>query len=58
LKEFNNAIAKGDYSLMKLLDQIETKKVRIPLNNEEQFLNINYAKDLTRAAELLKEVNN
>ena len=52
LKDFNNAIGKGDYSLMKLLDQIKTVKVTIPLDNKEQFLNINYTEDLKRAGEL------
>lgn len=58
LKIFNSAIGKGDYSLMKLLDQIKVVKVTIPIEDEEQFLNINYKKDLEKAEELLKIKNN
>ncbi len=58
LKKFNAAIGKGDYSLMKLLKQIEVVKVTIPIEDEEQFLNINYQKDLEKAEELLKIENN
>ena len=54
LKIFNAAIGIGDYSLMKLLDQIEVVKVTIPPENVEQFLNINYQEDLKKAEELLK----
>ena len=41
LKDFNNAIDKGKYSLIKLLDQVEATKVIIPSEDEVQFLNIN-----------------
>jgi len=58
LKYFNNALAKGNYSLMKLLDQIELVKITIPLDNEEQFLNINNTENLKRAEELLTTENN
>ena len=54
LKIFNTAIKKGDYRLMRLLDNLEVLKVTISSNDEEQFLNINYPKDLKKAAELLK----
>jgi molybdopterin-guanine dinucleotide biosynthesis protein A len=52
LNDFNAAIEKGDYSLMKLLDQIEVVKTTIPPENEEQFLNINYPEDLKKAEEI------
>ncbi len=58
LKDSDVAIGKGDYSLMKLLDQINVEKVIIPTENEEQFLNINYPEDLKKAEELLKIENN
>lgn len=58
LKPFNTAIDRGDYSLMKLLDQIEIVKVTISSENEEQFLNINYPDDLEEAEGLLKIENN
>ena len=58
LKKFNAAIGKGDYSVMKLLKQIEVVKVTIPIEDEEQFLNINYQEDLKKAEELLKIENN
>lgn len=54
LNDFNAAIEKGDYSLMKLLDQIEVVKTTIPPENEEQFLNINYPEDLKKAGEIFK----
>jgi len=57
LKKFDAAIGKGDYSLMKLLKQIEVVKVTIPIEDEEQFLNINYQEDLKKAEELLKILN-
>ncbi len=57
LKKFNTAIDKGDYSLMRLLKQIEMVKVLIPSENEEQFLNINYPEDLERAEEMLEKIN-
>lgn len=57
LKKFNMAIDGGDYSLMKLLNQIEAVKITISSENEEQFLNINYPGDLEKAAELLKIEN-
>jgi len=55
LKKFNLAIEKGNYSLIKLLDQIEVAKSIISPENEEQFLNINYPEDLKKAKELLKK---
>ena len=54
LRNFNTAIDKKKYSLMKLLDQIEIEKVEIPNADKEQFLNINYPDDLTKAEALLK----
>ena len=54
LINFNKAIEKGDYSLMKLLGQLEVKKVAIPVKDKEQFLNINYPKDLEKAERLLR----
>ena len=56
LKYFNAAIDKGNYSLMKLLDKSEVKKVEIPTVDKEQFLNINYPEDLEKAEELLKKL--
>ena len=58
LKKFNAAIDKGDYSLMKLLRQIELVKVAIAIEDEEQFLNINYPEDLEEAEKLLRTKNN
>ena len=58
LNDFSAAIAKGDYSLMKLLRQIGSIKVKIPIVHEEQFLNINYLEDLEKAEELLRTENN
>ena len=58
LNDSDVAIGKGDYSLMKLLDQINVEKVIILSENEEQFLNINYPEDLKKAEELLKIENN
>ena len=55
LTNFNAAIDKGNYSLMKLLDQIEVEKITISPENEGQFLNINYPEDLKKAEELLKK---
>ncbi|NHZ85466.1 MAG: NTP transferase domain-containing protein [Planctomycetia bacterium] len=57
LKIFNAAIGIGDYSLMKLLDQIEVVKVIIPSEDEEQFLNINYPEDLKKAEDLINLEN-
>lgn len=57
LKKFNMAIDGGDYSLMKLLNQIETVKITISSENEEQFLNINYPEDLKQAEKMLKIEN-
>jgi len=54
LNDFNDAIEKGNYSLMRLLNQIDIAKVIIPLKNEEQFLNINYPEDLKKAEEHFK----
>jgi molybdopterin-guanine dinucleotide biosynthesis protein A len=56
LKDFNAAIDEGYYSLMKLLRQIELVKVTIPIDDEDQFLNINYPEDLERAEELLRKI--
>jgi len=56
LKNFNSAIEKGNYSLMKLLNQIDLVKITILLEDEEQFLNINYPEDLARATELFKNI--
>ena len=56
LKNFHAAIDKGDYSLTKLLGQIEVKKVAIPVEVKEQFLNINYPKDLEKAGILLRQL--
>ena len=58
LKIFNSAISKGEYSLMKLMDQIEAVKFKIPFDNEKQFLNINYPQDLVEAEKILKIDNN
>ena len=58
LTNFNVAIEKGNYSLIKLLDKIEVKKIIISPENEEQFLNINYPEDLAKAEGLLKIENN
>lgn len=58
LKDFNAAIDGGDYSLLKLLNQIEVVKVTIPYENKAQFLNINYQEDIKKAEELLKIENN
>ncbi len=55
-KNFNTAIEKGDYRLMRLLDNLEVLKVTIPSNYDKQFLNINYQEDLKKAKELLKIV--
>jgi len=54
LTNFNAAIEKGDYSLMKLLDEIEVVKTTISPENEEQFLNINYPEDLEKAEKLIQ----
>lgn len=54
LKIFNAAINKGDYSLMKLLNQSEILKIAIPFDDDGQFLNINYPEDLQKAKELLR----
>ena len=56
LKKFNASIDKGDYSLMKLLQQIELVKVPISPENKEQFLNINYPEDLEKAEEMLRKI--
>ena len=56
LINFNIAIDKGEYSLMKLLGQIEVKKVAIPAEVKEQFLNINYPEDLEKAEILLRKL--
>jgi len=56
LKKFNVSIDKGDYSLMKLLDQVNVEKVTIPPEDKEQFLNINYPEDLEKAEELLRKI--
>ena len=53
LKDFNNAVEKGEYSLMKLLDQFDVTKITIPSEDEEQFLNINYQDDLKKAEGML-----
>ena len=53
LKDFNNAVEKGEYSLMKLLDQFDVTKISIPSKDEEQFLNINYQEDLEEAKRFL-----
>ncbi len=53
LNDFTIAIGQGDYSLMKILKQIAIKKITIPLEAKEQFLNINYPEDLNRAEELV-----
>ena len=58
LNDFNAAIDKGYYSLMKLLRQIESVKVTIPIEDEEQFLNINYPEDLEEAEKFLRTENN
>jgi molybdopterin-guanine dinucleotide biosynthesis protein A len=58
LKEFNTAIDKGNYSLMKLLEHFEIVKPTIPLEDEEQFLNINYPEELEKAEKLLRMENN
>jgi molybdenum cofactor guanylyltransferase len=54
LEQFNSAIIKEEYSLIKLLGQIEVKKVAIPTEVKEQFLNINYPEDLEKAEILLR----
>lgn len=56
LKKFNTAIDKSNYSLMKLLKQIELVKVSILSEDEEQFLNINYSEDLKKAEEMLRKL--
>ena len=56
LKKFNTAIDKCDYSLMKILKQIEIIKVLIPSEDEEQFLNINYPADFNKAEEILRKL--
>ncbi|MCJ7800838.1 MAG: molybdenum cofactor guanylyltransferase [Candidatus Marinimicrobia bacterium] len=56
LNDFHYAIDKGYYSLMKLLRHIESVKVTIPIEDEEQFLNINNPEDLERAEELLRKI--
>ena len=53
LKVFNNALAEGNYSLMKLLDEIKVVKHTIPSAYEDQFLNINYPEDLNKAEKSL-----
>ena len=58
LTNFSTAIDKGDYSLMKLLEHFELVKATIPLEDEEQFLNINYPEDLEEAEKLLRTENN
>ena len=52
LTNFNTAIDKGKYSLMKLLEHFELVKATIPLEDEEQFLNINYPEDLEKAEKM------
>jgi len=54
LKYFNSAINKGDFSLMKLLNQLDISKIAIPINDIDQFLNANYPEDLKNVKELLK----
>ena len=48
------AIEKGDFKLIRLLDKLEILKVTIPVCDEEQFLNINYPKDLNKVKEMLE----
>ena len=55
LKYFNSAIEKGDFSLMRLLNQSDILKIAIPFNDNEQFLNINYPEDLEKAEEVLNK---
>lgn len=57
LTNFNAAIDKSDYSLMKLLDEIDLVKITILLEDEEQFLNINYPEDLKEAKNILIKWN-
>ena len=54
LNNFNTAIEKGDYGLMKILDNLKALKVAISTKNNEQFLNINYPKDLEKAENLIR----
>jgi len=53
-KNFENAIVKGNYSLMILLNHLEVKEINIDEKDTDQFLNINRPKDLERASKLLR----
>lgn len=57
LERFKIAINRGDYSLMKLLNNTDVFKIKVPIRDKEQFLNINYPDDLKKAEELLKIEN-
>jgi len=52
-KNFENAIVKGNYSLMKLLNHLEVKEINIDEKDIDQFLNINYPEDLEKLKSIL-----
>jgi len=54
LPKINTAIKKKEYSLMKLLDQLDVAKIAISNNDIWQFLNVNYPADLKKAERILK----
>jgi molybdopterin-guanine dinucleotide biosynthesis protein A len=48
LDEINKSINREEYSLFKLLYQLDIKKIAIPINMKKQFLNVNYKDDLKK----------
>ena len=56
LDDLNESIKMKNYSLFKILNQLDISKIVIPLNYSKQFLNVNYPDDLKKVDVILKSM--